>query len=482
MKKAFRTPIVAIAASIAMVAVGVTPAFAASESSVLNNALAVRTVPGSALNMGGSSFDANLVNAAWSQWKGLNSNNAASLNTYQSSNSGTGRSGVDSSTPTFAIGFTDVPLNYAGQDVPDTSQYIETPVALGGVAIITNLHYQTSTTVSNKFGTVKTTNKMTSNGTTTGRTCAQLVSAYPVALDGKTLGSIFAGSVTTWNNPAIIAQNPRITVEVLVPIAKAIKAKGKRGHKGYKAGVPQRNRLELVNCLTLTTTPAITVYSRTAGSGTTFIFRDYLSKADSAEYPYPSSAAFTAAASTFTSSSGLAPAVAGKDGAIGYVEYGYAIQNHLATLRMKNSAGAYVNLTASSVGAAASAGLAAITANKANCPNGFSLAGPATYNGTTSVNTQCFSITNVNSLAAYPISGFSYAVARKTISDNATAVVTTKFLLFLTQSGAGTNNSNTFGQNLAGPQGYVAMPKPIENVAYGIISQINGGTDISATN
>jgi len=65
MKKAFRTPIVALAASIAMVAVGVTPAFAASESSILSNALAVKTVPSSALNMGGSSFDANLVNAAY---------------------------------------------------------------------------------------------------------------------------------------------------------------------------------------------------------------------------------------------------------------------------------------------------------------------------------------------------------------------------------------------------------------------------------
>ena len=133
------------------------------------------------------------------------------------------------------------------------------------------------------------------------------------------------------------------------------------------------------------------------------------------------------------------------------------------------------------VATAASAGLAAISANKSGCANGFSLAGPTTYNAS-SVNTQCFSITDVNNGAAYPIAGFSYAIAPKTIGNAATAVVTTKWLLFLTQSGAATSNSNTFGQNLAGAQAYVAMPKAIQNVAYSIISRINGGADISATN
>ena len=112
---------------------------------------------------------------------------------------------MDASTPSLNIGFSDVPLNYAGQDVSDTSQFVQVPVALGGVSIITNLHYQTSTTVSNKFGHVKTTIKMTSNGTASGRTCSQQVATYPVALDGKTLGNIYAGSITSWNNPAVLS-------------------------------------------------------------------------------------------------------------------------------------------------------------------------------------------------------------------------------------------------------------------------------------
>ena len=173
--------------------------------------------------------------------------------------------------------------------------------------------------------------------------------------------------------------------------------------------------------------------------------------------------------------------MAGKDGSIGYVEYGYALQNHLATMRLRNATGAYVNLNASSVATAAAAGLAAITADKADCPNGFDLTNgtSGTYNAS-NISTTCFSINNVHNSAAYPIAGFSYAVAPKSISDGRTAVVTTKFLLYLTQSS--TSNSTPYGQNLAGSEAYVALPKSISAIAYKVIGEINGGADISATN
>ena len=423
---------------------------------VLANALSVKTVPASALNMGGSSFDANLVNAAYAQWRGLHANNASSLNAYQSSSSGTGRSGVVAATPSINIGFSDVPLNYAGQDVSDTTRFVQVPVALGGVSIIANIRFKTSTTVSNKYGTATT-----SNPTSSGQTCAALASAYPVTLDGTTLGGIFAGSLTSWSNAAIVTQNPHLQVQVKVPVSGT-------------------SRRESVNCLTLTTTTSITVDSRTSGSGTTFIFRDYLAKVDPTEFPTASSAAFGAASATFSNSALLAPAVAGHDGSIGYVEYGYALQNHLVSLRLTNAAGVTVSLTAASVSAAATAGLAAINADS-SCVGGFSAAGPTTYTAT-SVNTRCFSLTNVNSTSAYPIAGFSYAIVPKTITDAAAATVTTKFLLFLSQSGAGTNSSTTFGQNLAAAQAYVALPTANQVVAAGLIGQINGGAELNATN
>ena len=480
MKKAFRMPIVAVAASVAMVAVGVTPAFAKvpSESSVLANALVVKSTPTSALNMGGSSFDANLVNAAYNQWKTYSPNNGASLNTYASSSSGTGRSAVISGAD--AIGFSDVPLNYAGQDTSTLSNWVQTPVALGGVAIINNISYKTYHQVVNSFGKAIT-SPVTSNGGSSGQSCAQLAKAYPVALDGKTLANIFAGSITSWNTSAVIADNPRLTVLVKVPVAKAIPAVGHKGHKGYKAGVPQKNRLEPISCMALTTTPAISVESRTAGSGTTFILRDYLSKVDPSEFPYPSSAAFSAASATFSGSSTLAPAVAQKDGAIGYVEYGYALLNHLATMRMKNAAGAYVSLNASTVATAAAAGLNAINNNNSACPNGFSLTkGTSGSYSASAIDTTCFSINNVNNLGAYPIAGFSYAIVPQNISDSKVGIVTTKFLLYLTQTSS--SASQPYGQNFAGAEAYVALPKPIEAVAYAAISHINNGQYISASN
>jgi len=426
---------------------------------ILTNALTVKKVPASPLNMGGSSFDANLVNAAWTQWTGLSAHNASSLNTYQSSSSGTGRAGVDAATPSINIGFSDVPLNFAGQDVADTTKFVQVPIALGGVAVITNIRFKTSSTVTNQFGTATTTN-VTSTGATSGKSCAAQVASTPVALDGTTLGNIFAGSITTWNNAAVLAQNPALLVKVNVPVAG-------------------KDQLESVNCLTLTTKATIAVDSRTAGSGTTFIFRDYLAKVDPTQFPTASSAAFASASATFSTSATLAPAVAGLDGSIGYVEYGYALQNHLASLRLKNAAGMTVSLSAASVSAAASAGLAAITAN-ASCPGGFSAAGPSTYSAA-AVTTTCFSITDVNADAAYPIAGFSYAIVPKTIADATVATVTTKFLLYLSQSGAGTNSANTFGQNLAAAQAYVPLPAADEVVSSGLIDQINAGANMNAT-
>ena len=201
------------------------------------------------------------------------------------------------------------------------------------------------------------------------------------------------------------------------------------------------------------------------------MFRDYLSKADAASYPYPSSAAFGAATSTFSNSAGLAAAVSNIDGAVGYVEYGYAVQNGLETMRVKGAAGTVVSLNAKSVTSAATNGLAAINADNSGCPVGFSLDAPSTYVAA-NVNTQCFSITDVNNATAYPIAGFSSGIAKKAQSDDATAVAVAKFLEFLSQSGAGVSADTTFGQNLAGSQYYVALPKSIQAVAFSTIEKI----------
>lgn len=123
-------------------------------------------------------------------------------------------------------------------------------------------------------------------------------------LDGQTLADIFEGKITKWNDPAITGLNPGIDL-------------------------PDTN---------------ITVVHRSDESGTTKLFTTFLSDysksweknvgADkTVKWPTGTGAAKNA---------GVAGAVKQTDGAIGYVELAYALQNNFTTAALKNAAGKYV--------------------------------------------------------------------------------------------------------------------------------------------
>jgi phosphate transport system substrate-binding protein len=128
-----------------------------------------------------------------------------------------------------------------------------------------------------------------------------------LVLDGPTLALIFQGKISRWDDPAIKKLNPG-------------------------AALPGK---------------AISVVHRSDGSGTTFQFATYLSRvsadwkanvgADTAiDWPTGIGA---------KGNEGVAGNVAQISGAIGYVEYAYAKQNHLAYTRMINAAGKTVDPT-----------------------------------------------------------------------------------------------------------------------------------------
>jgi phosphate transport system substrate-binding protein len=136
-----------------------------------------------------------------------------------------------------------------------------------------------------------------------------------LTLDGPTLALIFQGKITRWDDAAIKKLNPGI----------ALPAKG------------------------------ISVVHRSDGSGTTFQFSTYLSRispdwkstvgADTAiDWPTGIGA---------KGNEGVAGNVGQIAGAIGYVEYAYAKQNHLAYAKMINKAGKTVEPTIESFRAAA---------------------------------------------------------------------------------------------------------------------------------
>jgi phosphate transport system substrate-binding protein len=123
-------------------------------------------------------------------------------------------------------------------------------------------------------------------------------------LDGKTVAGIYLGKIAKWNDPAIVALNPG-------------------------TALPDKS---------------IAPIHRSDGSGTTFIFTHYLSSIDPAfkdkigentSVDFPSGLGGKG-------NEGVAALTSRTDGAIGYVEYAYALQNKMTYTLLRNRDGAFV--------------------------------------------------------------------------------------------------------------------------------------------
>jgi len=136
-----------------------------------------------------------------------------------------------------------------------------------------------------------------------------------MVLDGKTLADIFQGKLTKWNDAEIKKLNPSLNL-------------------------PGQ---------------AIAVVHRSDGSGTTFIFTNYLSKKspDWAKQVGASTSVEWPTGIGAKGNEGVAGNVGQTSGSIGYVEYAYAKQNHLNYVRMINKDGVPVSPTAAAFQAAA---------------------------------------------------------------------------------------------------------------------------------
>jgi len=137
----------------------------------------------------------------------------------------------------------------------------------------------------------------------------------PLRFDGPVLADIFLGRITRWNDPRLRALNPGVAL----PAAD------------------------------------ILVVHRSDGSGTTYIFTDYLSKispdwktrighATSVDWPVGLGG---------KGNEGVTQQVKQSEGAIGYVELIYALSNGLPAADIKNAAGEFVSATLKGLGAAA---------------------------------------------------------------------------------------------------------------------------------
>jgi phosphate transport system substrate-binding protein len=179
-------------------------------------------------------------------------------------------------------------------------------------------------------------------------------------LDGPTLANIFLGKITKWNDPAIKALNPGVSLP----------------------------------------TGSIQPVTRADSSGTSYVFTSYLSSISPAwaskvgASKTPSFPVGTGA----TGSSGVAAAVQQTKGAMGYVEYGYAVQGHIPFASLKNPAGQFVAPSTASTSAAAAA---------------------ATY--PTNVTHLTFSLNNSHASGAYPLVTPTYVLIAQKAKNTAAA-------------------------------------------------------------
>lgn len=136
-----------------------------------------------------------------------------------------------------------------------------------------------------------------------------------IKIDGPTLAKIFLGEVKTWNDAAIAKLNPGVNLP----------------------------------------NTAIAIVHRSDGSGTTFLFTNYLGKVskDWDDKVGVSTAVKWPAGIGAKGNEGVANTVAQTKGAIGYVEYAYAKQNKLTFLNMLNKDGKTVEPSIAAFQAAA---------------------------------------------------------------------------------------------------------------------------------
>jgi phosphate transport system substrate-binding protein len=210
-------------------------------------------------------------------------------------------------------------------------------------------------------------------------------------LDATTLAGIFQGTIKTWNAPQIAALNAGVTLP-------------------SNAIVPQ---------------------VRADSSGTTYIFTDYLAKAAATAWTLGTSKtiAWPSSAVQSPKNTGVAASIQSTPYSIGYVELAYAIQNNFTFAAIKNSAGAFVSPSLTSVAADA--------------------------DQKTNVSSTDFSIVNGPGAASYPISGYSWAILLQKQTSASIGAGVVKVLDWTTHTGG--------GQNLAGALDYVTLPPAIQN-------------------
>ena len=215
----------------------------------------------------------------------------------------------------------------------------------------------------------------------------------PLKLNGETIAAIYQGQITRWNDARIAALNPG------------------------------------------TTLPAsdILVVHRSDGSGTSYVFTDYLAKVSPAWAAKPGKGKEVQwpAGLGAKGNEGVAGQVKQTPGAIGYAELAYATQNKLATAMLANASGEFVAPSIASVTAAAAGAAAKLPAN-------------TDYR---------VSIVDAPGKGVYPIASFTWIIVYQKQTDAAKGKKVVDFLRWALAD----------GQAMAAPLDYAPLPEAMRS-------------------
>lgn len=212
------------------------------------------------------------------------------------------------------------------------------------------------------------------------------------------LADIFLGKITTWNDPRIVKLNPGINFPA----------------------------------------QTIVVVHRSDGSGTTYIFTDYLSKVspDWKNTVGKGTSVSWKVGMGGKGNEGVAGYIRNIQGSIGYVELIYALQNKIPYGIVRNAAGNYVKATLESTTAAAAS---------AKMPADFRV-----------------SITNAPGKDAYPISSFTWLLIPQPSKDAKKGQVIKEFLQWM----------STEGQAMTTQLSYAPLPKTVVDQVAAVVKNL----------
>jgi phosphate transport system substrate-binding protein len=227
--------------------------------------------------------------------------------------------------------------------------------------------------------------------------------------DGNLLVDIFMGRVTKWNDPKIAELNPGVKLP----------------------------DIDLI------------VVHRSDGSGTTYVFTDYLNKF-SREWKdkvgYATSVNWPTGLGG-KGNEGVTQQVKQTEGALGYVELIYAISNNMPYAQVKNASGNFITPSLETVTAAAAG-------TKLEKDTDFRV-----------------SITNAPGAQAYPISSFTWLLIRKDNKDPAKAKLIRDFLAWMITPEA---------QAMAADLHYASLPSPVVSLVQARLPTLRAGGKVIA--